>query len=69
MVEKRNTNRVLVEKPEGKIPLGKSRRRWGNNIKTDLKEIGWESVEWINLADVRDKWRAVVNTVMNLHIP
>jgi hypothetical protein len=64
MEVKRNTYRILVGKPEGNRPLGRSRRRWVDNIKVDLREI-----EWINLAQDRDHWRAVVNTVMNLRVP
>jgi hypothetical protein len=58
-----------VEKPEGKRSLGRPRRRWYNNIKTDFKEIGWDGMEWIDLAQVRDNWRAVVKTTVNLRIP
>jgi hypothetical protein len=65
---KRNTYRILVGKPEGKRPLGRPRRRWVDNIKTDLREIGWDGVDWIDLAQDRDQWRAVVNTVMNLGV-
>jgi hypothetical protein len=69
MGEKRNAYRLLVGKPEGKRPLGKLRRRWVNNIKMDLLEIGWGGVDWIGLAEDRDKWRALVNAVMNLRVP
>jgi hypothetical protein len=58
-----------VGKPEGKRPLGRYRRRWEDNIKIDLKEIGWGAVEWIDLAQDIDQWRALVNTVMNLRVP
>jgi hypothetical protein len=58
--------RVLVGKPEGKRPLGRPKRRWEDGIKVDLREIGWGGVEWIQLAQDRDRWRAVVNAVMNL---
>jgi hypothetical protein len=58
-----------VGKPEGKKPLGRLRRRWVENIKMDLREIGWDDVEWIELAQGRDQWRALVNTVMNLRVP
>jgi hypothetical protein len=58
-----------VGKPEGKRPLGRPRRRSVNNIKMDLREIGWDSVDWIELAKDRDQWRALVNTVMNLRVP
>jgi hypothetical protein len=68
MGEGRNVYRVLVGKPEGKSPHGRPRCRWKNGIKMDLREIGWGSVEWIYLAQVRDRWQAVVNAVMNLRI-
>jgi hypothetical protein len=55
-------------KPEGKRPLGRSRRRWENGIRMDLREIGWGSVDLIQLAQDRDQWRIVVNTVMNLRV-
>jgi hypothetical protein len=60
--------RVLVGKPEGKRPLGRPRRRWEDGINMDLREIGWGDVEWIHLAQYRDRWRAVVNAVMNLRV-
>jgi hypothetical protein len=66
---KRNAYRILVGKPEGKRPLGRPRRRWVDNIKMDLREIGWGSKDWIELPQERDKWRALVNTVMNLRVP
>jgi hypothetical protein len=69
MGEKRNRYRILVGKPEGKRPLGRPRRRWVNNIKMDLREIGWDDMHWIDLAQDRDQWRALVNTVMNLRVP
>jgi hypothetical protein len=53
--------RILVGKPEGKRPLGRSRHRWMDNIKMDLRDIGWSSMDWINLAQDRDKWKALVN--------
>jgi hypothetical protein len=56
-------------KPEGKRPLGRPRRRWVDNIKMDLREIGWNGVDWIDLAQDRDQWRALVNTVMYLQVP
>jgi hypothetical protein len=66
MEEKRNAYRVLVGKPEGKRPLGRPRCRWVDNIKIDLREIGWYGMDWISLAQDRDQWRALVNIVMNL---
>jgi len=57
---------VLAGKPEGKRPFGRPRHRWENNIKTDLQELGWGGMDWICLAQDRDKWRALVNAVMNL---
>jgi hypothetical protein len=65
----RGVYRVLVGRPEGKRPLGRPRRRWGNNIKMDLREIGIDGVNWIQLAQDRVQWRACVNTVMNLRVP
>jgi hypothetical protein len=61
MGEERNVYRVLMEKPEGKRPLGRPRRRWENDIRMYLREIGSGSVDWIQLAQDRDRWRAVVN--------
>jgi hypothetical protein len=61
-------HKVLVGKPEGKRPLGRQRRRWEDGIRMDLKEIGWEGVDWIRLAQDRDLWRAAVNAVMNLRV-
>jgi hypothetical protein len=69
MEEKRNAYRILVGKPEGKRPLGRPRHRWVNNIKMDLREIGWYGMDWIDLVQDRDQWRALVNTVMNLRVP
>jgi hypothetical protein len=69
MVEKRNTYRVLVENPIGKRPLGRPRRKWKDNIKTDAREMGWGCMYWIPLDQDRDHWRAVVNMVMNLLVP
>jgi hypothetical protein len=63
MGEGRNVYRVLMVKPEGKTPLGRARRRWEDGIKMDLREIGSGGVEWIHLAQDRDRWRAVVNEV------
>jgi hypothetical protein len=69
MGDTRNAYRILVGKPEGKRPLGRPRRRWVDNIKIDLREIGWDGRDWIELAQNRDQFRALVNTVMNLHVP
>jgi hypothetical protein len=67
--EKRNACRLLVGMPEGTRPLGRLRRRWVDNIKMDFLEIGWGGVDCIGLAQDRDKWRALVNAVMNLRVP
>jgi hypothetical protein len=67
--EKRNAYRILMGKPDGKRPRGRPRRRWVDNIKMDLREIGWDGMDWIDLAQDRDQWRAPVNTVMNLRVP
>jgi hypothetical protein len=69
MGEKMNAYRILLVKPERKRPLGRPRRRWVNNIKMDLREIGWDVMDWIDLAQDRDQWRALVNTVMNIRVP
>jgi hypothetical protein len=69
MGEKRNVYRLLVRKPEGKRPLGRPRRRRIDNIKMDLLEIGLRVVDWICLAQDRYRWRALVNSVMNLRVP
>jgi hypothetical protein len=69
MGERRNVYRLLVGKPEGERPLARPRRRWVDNIKMDLIEIGWGGVDWIGLAQERDKWRALVNAVMNVLVP
>jgi hypothetical protein len=58
-----------VGKPEGKRPLERPRRRWVDIIKIDLREVGWDGTDWIDLAQYRDQWRALVNTVMNLRDP
>ena len=68
MGERRGVYRVLVREPEGKIPLGRPRRRWENNIKMDLWEVGCECMDLIDLAQDRDRWRAFVNAVMNLRL-
>jgi hypothetical protein len=69
MGEKRNVYRLLVGKPEGKRPLRRPRRRWMDNIKLDLLEIGLNVVYWIGLAQDRHRWRALVNSVMKLRVP
>jgi hypothetical protein len=69
MGETRNAYRILVGKPEGKRPLGRPKRMWVDNIKMDLGEIGRDGMDWIELAQDRDQWRALVNTVMNLRVP
>jgi hypothetical protein len=65
----RGVYRVLVGRPEGKRPLGRPRRRWEDNIKMDLREIGIDVVNWIRLAQDRVQWRAFVNTVMKFRVP
>jgi hypothetical protein len=69
--ERRDVYSVVVGKPEGKRPLGRPRRRtrWESNIKMDLKEVGLGGMDWIDLAEDRDRWRALVNAVMNLRVP
>jgi hypothetical protein len=61
--------RLLVGKPEGRRPLGRSRRRWVNNIRRDLVAVGWGDVDWIGLTQDRDRWTALVNSVLNLRVP
>jgi hypothetical protein len=65
----KNVYRILVGKPEGKRPLGRPRRSWVDNLKIDLRGIGWDGVDWIDMAQDRDQWRALVNTVTNLRVP
>jgi hypothetical protein len=69
MEEKRNGYRLLVRNPGGKRPLGRPRRRWVDNIRMDLGEVGWGDVDWIDLAQDRNRWRALVNSVLNLRVP
>ena len=69
MGERRGVYRLSVGKPEGKRPLGRPRDRWEDNIKMDLKEVGCEGMDWISVAQDRDRWRALVNAVMNLRVP
>jgi hypothetical protein len=69
MGEKSGAYRVLVGRPEGRRPLGRPRRRWEDNIKMNLQEVGWVGRNWIELAQGRDRWRAFVNAVMNLGVP
>jgi hypothetical protein len=65
----RNANKILVSKSEGKRPLGSHKHGWEDHIRMDLKETGWEGVDWIRVAQDTDLWRALVNTVMNLQVP
>jgi len=69
MGEGRGVYRVLVGKPEGKTPLGRPRRRWMDNVKMDLQEVGCGSMDWIELVQDRDRWRALVKAVLNLRVP
>jgi hypothetical protein len=69
MGEKRNAYRLLVGKPEGKRPPERPRRRWVDNIRMDLGEMGWGDVDWIDLAQNRNRWRALVNSVLNFRVP
>jgi len=69
MGEGRGVYRVLVGKPEGRRPLGRPRRRWEDNIKMDLQEVGGGCGDWIELAQDRTRWWALVNTVMNIRVP
>jgi hypothetical protein len=67
--EERGVHRVLVGKPEGKWPFGRSRRRWEDNIKMDLQEVVGGGGDWVELAHDRDRWRALVSTIKNLRVP
>jgi hypothetical protein len=67
--EKWHVYRLLVGKPVGRGPLGRLRRRWLNNIRMDLVEVGWGGVDWIGLAQDMDRWRALVNSALNLRVP
>jgi hypothetical protein len=69
MRERRGIYRVLMGKPEGKRPLGRHKHRWEDNIKTDFQEVGCGDIDWIELAQDRDRWRALVTEVMNLRVP
>jgi hypothetical protein len=69
MGEKRDAYRLLVGKPEGRRPLGRPGRRWLDNIRMDLLEVGWDDVDWIGLAQDRDRWKALVNSELNLRVP
>ena len=69
MGEERGLHRMLVGKPEGKRPLGRPRLRWEDNIRMDLQEVGCGGMDWIGLAQDRDRWRALLNAVMNLRVP
>jgi hypothetical protein len=66
--DKRNAYRILVGKPEGKRPLERPRRRWKDNIRIYLREIGWGGMDWIDLVQDRNQWRALVKTTMNLRV-
>jgi hypothetical protein len=67
--KKRNAYRLLVRNAEGKRPLGRPRHNWVDNIRMDLGELGWGDVDWIGLAKDRNRWRAVVNSVLNFRVP
>jgi hypothetical protein len=69
MRERKEAYRVLVGKREGRRPLKRPRRRWEDNIKMDLREVGWGSMDWIDLSQDRDRWQALVDAVMNLRFP
>jgi hypothetical protein len=67
--EKRNAYGIFMGKPEGKSPLRRQRHKWSHNTKMDLREIGWDGMDWIDLAYDRDQWRALMNMVMDLKVP
>jgi hypothetical protein len=69
MEDRRCAYKVLVGRPDGKNPLGRGIRRWKNNIKIDFQEVGWGGMDWTDLAEDRDRWRALVNAEMNLRVP
>jgi hypothetical protein len=69
MAENTNAYRILAGKPQGQRPLGRPRCMWVDNIKMGLREIGWDSANWIGVAQDRDQWRALVNTILNLRVP
>jgi hypothetical protein len=69
MGEKRNAYRIWVVKPEGKRPLGRPRSRWKDNIRMNLRVMGWGGMDWIDVAQNRDQWRAIVNTAISLRVP
>jgi hypothetical protein len=69
MGEVRGAYNILVRRPEGRRPLGRPRRRWEGNIKKDVREMGFGDMDWIHLAQDRDMWRALVNTLMNIRVP
>jgi hypothetical protein len=69
MGEKRNACKLLVRKPEEKRPLGRPRRRWMDNIRMDLGEVGWDDVDWIGLAQDRNRWRTPMNSVLKIRVP
>jgi hypothetical protein len=67
--EGRGAYRIFVGRPEGRRPLGRPRRRWEDNIKIDVQEVGWGGMDWIDMAQDRDRWRALVSAVMKLWVP
>jgi hypothetical protein len=69
MEEKNNVYKLLMGKPEGKRPLGRPRCKWVDNIRVDLGEVGWRDVDWFGLAKDRNRWRALVNVVLNFRVP